>query len=1287
MKNTKKRVIFAAETKKRFPERCLSMKRFAYLLILLLVGLIDICAVPARRTPRAVVQPDGSIITLTLNGDEFGHWYTTDDGQVVVRNAEGMFVPCSPYEWAQMRQRAAARRMAAGRTAGRRASAPMRIGQPKELKGTRRVLVVLAESSDIHFKEDNPKAAFDQHLNGERYKGSGYGSARDYFKDQSNGLFTPQFDIYGPYQAAKEMSYYGENDDDGSDKHAAELVNEVLKKGNKDINFKDYDSDGDGVVDFCYVIYAGYNEAKGGAESTIWPHKWELQEALGETLYLDGVQVNDYACSSELDGGSGSVIDGIGTICHEFCHCLGLPDFYDISEDKEPSEENCGMGVWSLMDYGCYNENGFTPCAFTAFEKEFFGWLDIETLHEEQEVTLRPTADGGKAYRIVSPTNPGECYIVENIHQEGWNRAALAHGMQVTHVDYVKERWMGNHVNDTLPEGMSVVPADGQRARSYTGWKGDLYPGPEGNAELTDYSTPAAQTNDGGFMCQSITDIRETDGTVTFSFMKGSRDATTATTATDVTATSFTAHWKPCEGTEEYILELFHITGQATDDRRLWNASLLNGQGELMHTEHTTRTALAVGNLEGESLYCYRVSCMKGGNLSACSNLIFVLTTPYDSVLPTPHMERPEATDDNGVHLQWNAVEGASYIVEYRRRPDSDTKAQPDGRTLVEETFNALDVKDGDISRVLDKYTSKPDWSGTEVRAQNGCVVIGDKEKNGQLMTPLLPCREDYVTITFSAHRYDKKDGKPFLHICLITDQSQTQYTDQRGSYIESDEDQYFYCVLGPLDTGSAIVFVSNCEPGNDVPRVCLDNVTVCWGDQSYLYQSAGMRRFGEKRATGSQPAHIAPSASRYVETTDTACTLTDLESGLYDCRVRAVKDGECSPYSDARLAVVGNAMFEAEGLNLGITSVRRHTVRVMPFDDDRLYKGDIVIPEKVTYEGTEYTVTGLSNSTFRGCSELTSVSVPPTVKHVGSNLFKGCKQLGYVDWNTAATIDSTAFIGTGMNTLLFVSGDTPVESDDVYTVRDGHIDALTLYIGSPFLCPRDFHAGHVQYLKDFSQPTVVGSTSGWETLILPFDVQQVVSEKVGIVTPFGTDGSEHHYWLGQFNGTAFERVSEMRANVPYIIAFPNSKTYMEKTRVNGTIAFMADDATIRATLDVPAVSGTQFDFVPVYKKVYKSIDRYMLNVYDESSTALEGSTFRPNEMSLRTFGAYMLSHGHTRAPQCLPIEFNVHQPEADETADGLFTLDGRRVGTEAGHTPELSRGFYITQGKKIFIP
>ena len=49
-------------------------------------------------------------------------------------------------------------------------------------------------------------------------------------------------------------------------------------------------------------------------------------------------------------------------------------------------------------------------------------------------------------------------------------------------------------------------------------------------------------------------------------------------------------------------------------------------------------------------------------------------------------------------------------------------------------------------------------------------------------------------------------------------------------------------------------------------------------------------------------------------------------------------------------------------------------------------YTGEVVIPESVKYNGNTYNVTSIGNYAFRGCSRLTSVTIPSSVRTIGAH-------------------------------------------------------------------------------------------------------------------------------------------------------------------------------------------------------------------------------------------------------------------------------------------------------------
>ncbi|MBR7013365.1 MAG: M6 family metalloprotease domain-containing protein, partial [Prevotella sp.] len=327
------------------------------------------------------------------------------------------------------------------------------------------------------------------------------------------------FDVAGPVILKNDYSYYGGNDSSDNDKHPGAMIAEACKGVDSTIDFSQYDWDGDGEVEQVYVVYAGQGEANGGSEDTVWPHQWGLAyNDYGSVLTLDGVTINTYACGAELGGEE--EIDGIGTFCHEFSHCLGFPDMYDTRGN------NFGMGTWDLMDYGSYNDDGFVPSEYTSYEKWAAGWLEpIVLADDEMEVTnMKALSEGGEAYVIYNKANSDEFYLLENRQLTGWDAGQYGNGLLVLHVDYDANVWANNKVNTVATrQRCTIFHADNSDEFTVLGLRNDPYPS-GANDSLTNKSVPAAtlyNANDNGkkYMNVSITNIkRNGDGTMSFNY-------------------------------------------------------------------------------------------------------------------------------------------------------------------------------------------------------------------------------------------------------------------------------------------------------------------------------------------------------------------------------------------------------------------------------------------------------------------------------------------------------------------------------------------------------------------------------------------------------------------------------------------------------------------------------------------------------------------------------------------------------------------------------------------------
>ena len=141
------------------------------------------------------------------------------------------------------------------------------------------------------------------------------------------------------------------------------------------VDFSLYDVNNDDFVDFVFVIFAGHGEAQGGSSDCIWPAMMYLENSVYD--YFDDKNLNVAACACELKDAEGEEWDGVGTICHEFSHILGLLDVYDARYSG-----GYGMGHYDMMDVGPYIADGRIPAGYTAMDRYTVGWLDPVVLSE-----------------------------------------------------------------------------------------------------------------------------------------------------------------------------------------------------------------------------------------------------------------------------------------------------------------------------------------------------------------------------------------------------------------------------------------------------------------------------------------------------------------------------------------------------------------------------------------------------------------------------------------------------------------------------------------------------------------------------------------------------------------------------------------------------------------------------------------------------------------------------------------------------------------------------------------
>ena len=517
------------------------MKKSVCALLLMIAGAMSASAIPAHPRPVDVRQSDGTTLTLKLVGDEFHHYSATTDGYTVLQRGNGDYVyavqsgeriaPSSVIAHNPQMRSATELKMVSSLQKGLTDKAAvaqgmrMRSNRDKLMAPARtdyqnfRGLVVLIEYTDRSFTYGNDY--FDDMMNKENYTGyyssGGYfvpctGSARDYYHDNSMGVFDPQFDVVGPV-----LVDYSSTTPQGYD-NCGDIFVSAIDQLDSSVDFSQYDGDGDGLVDMIYFIVAGYTANFSGNNSGyLWPHQFYMYYYTDE-LY-DGVYLGRYSCSGEIYGWEYygyTDPDGIGTIVHEFTHALGLADLYDTDYGTNGAAND--PGEWDVMSGGSYLNESRTPAGFSIWERYRLGFAEPEQITEKRAgYTLEPVNTSNKGYWIQSP-NENEFFMIENRQQTGWDAYLPGHGMLVTRVEYDEDRWWENTINIYSYHMLYQLLRAGNSSESSDS---DPFPGTNGVTSLNNLTTPSLKTWS-GLDCEfGIANIAENDGIITFGVVNG----------------------------------------------------------------------------------------------------------------------------------------------------------------------------------------------------------------------------------------------------------------------------------------------------------------------------------------------------------------------------------------------------------------------------------------------------------------------------------------------------------------------------------------------------------------------------------------------------------------------------------------------------------------------------------------------------------------------------------------------------------------------------------------------
>lgn len=758
-----------------------SILKKAIVTTLFITASVTASAVPAKPGLIPMTQPDGSVINVRIHGDEFHHFYTTEDGYLLINDNDTYYYGNVDSRGIAVRSDIVATPAAARSQAARdylagvdmnhvrstmqlaaeartsRMAQTQKIARPAFASsngaergyglfpddrfpgtGHQKGLVILVQYTDVKFTLTDPYDYFHRMLNEPGFSSySGTGSAVDFFRESSMDQFIPEFDVFGPITLSKNMAYYGGNGYSGDDQHPGAMVVEACQQLDNIIDFTEYDRDGDGYVDNVFVFYAGRGEASGGSADTVWPHSWTVQASEGTMPVHDGVRVNRYACSNEWEG---SRPDGVGTFVHEFSHVMGLPDLYATSYTSSFTP-----GSWSCMDYGPYNNNGCTPPIYAAFERYALGWMEPMEIKGAINAVL-PNITTNKA-GIVKTAKDTEFFLFENRQQTGWDEYVPGHGMLIWHVDYNSSVWSSNKVNNTPShQYVDIEEADGTQTESSR--NGDPFPGMKNVTSFTDTTNPSMKTWSGQGQNKPITEIAEKNGIITFKACGGRTEELEGTTALEpeeVSDDSFTALWEP-KPESEYLLSVYQRDDAGT-------VTYLPGYD---HCYVGTVTSWKVEGLEAGETYYYTVAVSTGWEQTSESNEIAVVTG--DLPLNKYTVETLEAGDvsETGFTARWNLIPLANdYILSvYTKEPTGNF-------------HSAVDFTDG-VAKLPAGWTANTSGSYAMVSYSGAAIPSLRMGKTSDMIcSPLFD--DDVKSVTFW-HRGNGSGAGDILEVSALVD-------------------------------------------------------------------------------------------------------------------------------------------------------------------------------------------------------------------------------------------------------------------------------------------------------------------------------------------------------------------------------------------------------------------------------------------------------------------------------------------------------------------------------------
>ncbi|MBD5798348.1 M6 family metalloprotease domain-containing protein [Bacillus pseudomycoides] len=406
-------------------------------------------AAPAYDGVVKMEQPSGESFQATVHGDEWFHWASTKDGDVLLQDQKGYwnYAELTSDELKSTGKKYKIDKKPAKAVnennlnkwikkynpQAKKKQEHMKefMGSPENVDGTvtpvsgpQKLLVVLIGFTDVDIAYSNNDWS-------NRFFATNQKSVKNYYNEVSNGKaqITPASETYGTQNdgVIKVKLDYAHPDTSGKDIRT--VITDALDKADPKVNFASFDTNNDQVINskdsfYIVTVLAGNEEASGGSVPNVWAHQWYAPNTNHDGVTVSGM----YTTQGEKQYGHMATI---GIPAHELGHSLGLPDLYGV---------NNHVGGLSIMANGAWNslqgeDYGATPDHMDAWSKVKLGFVTPTVVNATNNFTLNAIQNNYNVLKI--PLKDNTYFLVENREKVGYDASLPTNsgGIAVWHID------------------------------------------------------------------------------------------------------------------------------------------------------------------------------------------------------------------------------------------------------------------------------------------------------------------------------------------------------------------------------------------------------------------------------------------------------------------------------------------------------------------------------------------------------------------------------------------------------------------------------------------------------------------------------------------------------------------------------------------------------------------------------------------------------------------------------------------------------------------------------------